>query len=354
MARILIVDDEISIKITFAKFLSNEGHEVYAADNTDQAFEYILSRDIDLIITDIVMPRYTGIDLIKKLRQMRPGILIIIMTGEPSLETAVEAVRCHLNDYLIKPISKATLIQSVNQSLENKHIVVEKTSLEEKTKKYKDELDKVVLEKTKTLKAALKAAIKTICSIHEQRDVHTLGHQRRVGNLAVKIAEKMGLDAFTVDSIGISGYLHDIGNVLIPVEILQKPEPLSDDDREIMETHVEYGYKILKNIELPWPIADIVYKHHERLDGSGYPRGLKAEDIEIAPRVLAVADVIEGILSPRPHRPSKDINTIMYDLEDGKNILYDEKVVNAAIKLLLNDDFALDESTISIDFESIT
>lgn len=354
MAKILIVDDEISIKITFSKFLSNEGHEVYAADNVDQAFEYILKNDLDLIISDIVMPRYSGLDLTAKLRSMKPDTPIIIMTGEPSLDTALSALRLQISDYLIKPISKDLLLDTVSRILEKKKLIDERAKFEQENLYYREKLTSIVESRTESLKAALKAAIKTICSIHEQRDSHTPGHQRRVGNLAIKIAEKMNLASHMIDGIGISGYLHDIGNVLVPVEILQKPELISDEERKTMQKHVDYGYAILKNIELPWPVADTIYKHHERLDGSGYPRGLKAEDIDTAPRILAVADVIESTLSPRPHRSAMDLNTVLYKLEEGKGRIFDENVVNAAIKLLVSDGFELDESTISIDFDSIS
>jgi len=189
------------------------------------------------------------------------------------------------------------------------------------------------------LRNALAATIQAMSMMVETRDPYTAGHQKRVSNLARTIAQKMGLQRDTIDNIRIAAVIHDIGKISVPAEILSKPGVLTDIEMRLIKVHPQSGYSILKDVGLPYPIAEAVYQHHERLDGSGYPCGLKREEILLEARILAVADVIEAIVSYRPYRPAKGIEVALEEIEKNKGVLYDEQVVDTCLKLFKEGGF---------------
>ncbi len=176
----------------------------------------------------------------------------------------------------------------------------------------------------------------------EVRDPYTVGHQQRVSNLARAIAYEMNLPKDDIDAIRMAGTMHDLGKVNIPAEILSKPGQLSSIELDLVKMHPTIAYEILKKIEFPWPIAEIVYQHHERLDGSGYPRGLKGNKILLTGRILSVADVVESIASHRPYRPALGIRRALEEISSKKNIYFDAKVVDACIRLFHEKNFSFE------------
>ncbi len=167
----------------------------------------------------------------------------------------------------------------------------------------------------------------------EMRDPGTAGHQKRVANVARAIATEMGLPAGTIEAVRFAGVVHDVGKTSIPAEILSKPGRLSDQERRLIREHARFGFEILKNVEFGWPIAEIVLQHHERMDGSGYPRGLRGEQILIEARIIAVADVLEAMASHRPYRPSLGIEAALAEITDKRGQQYDAAVVDACRKV---------------------
>jgi len=180
---------------------------------------------------------------------------------------------------------------------------------------------------------ALEGAIQTLTITSEARDPYTAGHQRRVSDLAISIAQEMGLPENTVAGIRMAGLIHDIGKLAVPAEILSKPSKINDLEFQLVKTHPEVGYDILKKIDFPWPVADIVLQHHERMNGSGYPRKLKGPDIIIEARIINVADVVEAMASHRPYRPSLGIEKSLEQISKNRGILYDDEVVEACLRL---------------------
>lgn len=196
------------------------------------------------------------------------------------------------------------------------------------------------LEKTiATLRMALEGAIQTLTIASEVRDPYTAGHQRRVTDLAISIAQEMGLAENIVAGIRMAGLIHDIGKLAVPAEILSKPSKINDLEFQLVKTHPEVGYDILKNIDFPWPVADIVLQHHERMNGSGYPRKLKRPDILIEARIINVADVVEAMASHRPYRPSLGIEKSLEQISKNRDILYDDEVVDACLRLFRENRF---------------
>jgi PAS domain S-box-containing protein/putative nucleotidyltransferase with HDIG domain len=189
------------------------------------------------------------------------------------------------------------------------------------------------------LKKTLNDIINTLASIIEVRDPYTSGHQKRVAMLATAIAEEMGLENDTLESIRIAALVHDIGKINLPASILTRPGRLSDIEYDMVKTHSKLGYDMISRVEFPWPIADIVIQHHERIDGSGYPNGLKGKDIRLEAKILAVADVVEAMASHRPYRPALGINKALEEINDKKGRLYDSSVVDACNSVIKNKKF---------------
>ena len=199
---------------------------------------------------------------------------------------------------------------------------------------------KISLEK---LKQTFGAIIQVLESTVEIRDPYTAGHQRRVAELARSIAEDMGFSADRVDGIGIAGIIHDIGKICVPAEILSKPSRLSSIEFNLIKTHPQMGYDILKAIEFPWPVAKIVLQHHERLNGSGYPNRLTDGNILMEARILGVADVVEAMASHRPYRPSLGIDEALKEVSRNRGKLYDPDVVDSCLRLFTKGGFQFEK-----------
>jgi HD-GYP domain-containing protein (c-di-GMP phosphodiesterase class II) len=192
-----------------------------------------------------------------------------------------------------------------------------------------------------SLRKSFGAIIQVMVSAVEARDPYTAGHQVRSADLARFIATEMGLPQEKIDGIRMAGSIHDVGKLSVPAEILSKPTKLTNIEFSMIKEHSQKGYDILKDVESPWPLAQIVYQHHERMDGSGYPRNLKGDEILMEARILAVADVVEAMASHRPYRPAIGINAALVEIENNKGTLYDADVVDACLRLFREKDFNL-------------
>lgn len=186
------------------------------------------------------------------------------------------------------------------------------------------------------LEQSIKATFIAVSNMVEFRDPYTAGHERRVGMIAKKIGQYLGWSRERYDSLELIGLVHDIGKISIPAEILSKPTQLTPLEMELMKTHAQNGYEILKDVPFNAPVAEVIWQHHERLDGSGYPRGLKGDDILPETRIVSVADVIEAISSHRPYRPALGVESALAEIKRGRGTLYDAEVVDAAIHLIQN------------------
>jgi PAS domain S-box-containing protein len=211
---------------------------------------------------------------------------------------------------------------------------------------YEDITDRKTAEKQlqhtlESLRKAVGATIQVMVSAVEARDPYTAGHQIRSADLARAIATEMGLPQDTIEGIRMAGSIHDIGKLSIPAEILSKPTKLSEIEFSLIKEHARQGCEMLRNVESSWPLAEIVYQHHERMDGSGYPRHLKGEDILIEARILAVADVVEAMASHRPYRPGLGIDAALNEIEKNRGTIYDNTVADACLKLFRGKGFQL-------------
>ncbi len=179
----------------------------------------------------------------------------------------------------------------------------------------------------------LEGSIFTLSNTLEMRDPYTAGHQKRVARLSVEIAESLGLSQEEIKGLYYGALIHDVGKIAIPAEILVKPAALSETEYNIVKDHPAVGYNVLKKIKFPWPIADMVLQHHERMDGSGYPDGLKGRDILLEARILAIADVVEAMSSHRPYRPALGVDRALEEITSKKSVLYDPDIVDICVKV---------------------
>ena len=193
------------------------------------------------------------------------------------------------------------------------------------------------------LKSAFMSTVDVATTLSEMRDPYTAGHERRVAQIAVAIGAELGMDERQQEGLRVAGHLHDIGKITIPSEILSKPGRLSAIEYQLIQGHPQAGYDVLKNVEFPWPVAQVALQHHERMDGSGYPQGLKGEAILFEARVMAVADVIEAMSSHRPYRPGLGIDKALAEIERGRETAYDADVADVCLRLFRAKGYRLPE-----------
>ena len=350
MSRVLIVDDEKSMRITLSEFLKKEGYDVDTVSEALIALQMLSMSEYDIIVTDIIMPRISGIELLAKIREKSKTIQIIVMTGEPTVETAVKAVQSGANDYLTKPIQRDIFLRTIRNAEQIKWLIDEKARLEIQNLQYQKGLEEIIIKRTNALQGVMQGIISLLSSVVEARDPYTAGHQRRVGNLSAAIGEKMKLDEKTAAYLRMIGYIHDIGKIAIPIEILSKPGCLNELEIQMIRNHPLSGYEMMMNVDLPKVVGETIYQHHERCDGSGYPNGLIGKEISIEAQILMVADVVEAMMSHRPYRPALGLETALEEIRKNTGTLYNPEVVSACISLFHEDHYAIDDSEHKVIF----
>jgi len=517
MARVLIVDDEESIRVTLGTFAERSGHRVTLAESVADALDHLRRAHVDVVISDIVLPRQSGIALLSEVRATQPDAQVVMITGEPEVSTAAEAVRKGAFDYLAKPVDRDQFEQVLAAAAAKKELLDRNRLLEEENKKHRDELERLVEIRTRELRLinetattlalaegvddvyrtayrsvcthmdvdafivslfdqesqiltagyaifdgegvdvsklppiplagegmgtqsqvirtgealyipdyqearskitteytvddrndvaegpppadeegvirsalyvpllvqgeivgvmqvqsvrlnaysesdlsllrglagvvsvalenahlldrfrrALYATVNVLGRSTELRDPYTAGHQRRVASLASAIGESLNLDREQLEGLRIAALLHDVGKTAIPAEILSKPGRLSDNEFQLIQLHPQTAHDLLSTVSFPWPIADAVLQHHERLDGSGYPSGIAGDEILLEARILAVSDVVEAMSSHRPYRPALGIDAALAEITKQKGAFYDPSIVDACLAVFRN------------------
>jgi putative nucleotidyltransferase with HDIG domain len=538
MARVLIVDDEQSIRASLGTFAKNAGHAVSLARDAAEALDLLGKDPFDVVVTDIILPRRTGVALLADIREAHPDVQVIMITGEPEVGTAAEAVRKGAFDYLSKPISREDITKTVFAAAEKKTLLDKNRRLEEENLRYREHLEGLVEVQTRALRASKEVTdrlldqqiavnelalelgniseidriyeavyqhvrtlmdvksfiisfydeeeqlIRAGCALFQNKDVdvsklppiplaqeghgtqsrvihtgeplyvsdyrkarkkgsteytvnpdgsvkkgappedeeditrstlfvplklkgkvigvmqvqsnqldgytkndmallaglanvtavaiansrlvqeirdvlegtvhivgdtveirdpYTAGHQRRVTELASAIGTKLDLPEEKIEGLCVAGLLHDIGKMAIPAEILSKPTRLTEVEFSLIRNHPQVAYDLLKRIRFQWPVAQIVLQHHERMDGSGYPQGLKENDILLEARILAVSDVVEAMAAHRPYRAALGVDAALEEISKNKGRLYSEDVVDACLQLFTKEEFSFEE-----------
>lgn len=331
--QILIVDDEESIQSLLKRVLKMNGQDCSLAGSAAEARKYLKEKQYDLILCDVNMPGENGIDFVRYALTEYPDTAVIMVTAIDDQKIVKSALEVGAYGYIVKPFKPNEVIINVYNALHRRNLEMQQSLQHEN-------LEKMVMERTIRLKetmndlqGALEGIIEAMGYTLGIRDPYTAGHQHRVACIACDIAKKIGLSEDQIEGVNMAGLMHDIGKIIIPTEILTKPGKLTEKEFDIIKTHPQVGYDILKKIKFPWPIADIIHQHHERMDGSGYPRGLRGKDILIEARIVAVADVVEAMASKRPYRPALGIDEALEEITRNSPALYDANVVNACLNL---------------------
>jgi putative nucleotidyltransferase with HDIG domain len=345
MPHVLVVDDEKSVRVTLCAMLQDAGYEVESAEDAQRAQAVLAQGLWDVVVTDIVLPGISGVGLLQIIRATAPpDVQVIMMTGGPTVETAAEAVRAGASDYLPKPVTKASILAAVRRAVETKRILDENRRLHAENRSYQENLEELVRQRTAELRDALEGAIRAMALAVESRDPYTAGHEQRVARLARAIAVEMGRPEEEVLGTYYAGLVHDVGKISVPAEILTYPGKLGKEEMGIIRKHPETGSRILSTVRFPWPLAEIVHQHHERMDGSGYPRGVSGDAIRIEARILAVADVIDAMASHRPYRPALGIEAALAEVVERRGTFYDADVGDACVRLFREKEFKVDDA----------
>jgi putative nucleotidyltransferase with HDIG domain len=364
MADVLFVDDEPHILRAIERALADE-EESTLLTFTDprEALMHLERNAAAVVVTDQKMPAMAGTDFLEQVKVRWPEAVCLIMSGYADLEVLTEAInRTHVFRFINKPFANAELVLAVREALDHYRLQAENQRLSRLTRQQNEELVRInrqleghVSEKTeqlkrneeqlqemvKRLKQALDGSVSAMAMAVETRDPYTAGHQKRVADLACSLAEEMGLPAHVVEGIRMAGIVHDLGKIYVPAEILNRPGKLTTIERELIHTHPQVGFDILKGIEFPWPIARIVLQHHERIDGSGYPQGLPESEILLEAKIIAVADVMEAMSSHRPYRPAPGPELALAEIEKNMGRKYDREAAAACLHLFRAKGFSM-------------
>jgi putative two-component system response regulator len=324
---ILIVDDDSAIREMLQRGLHLFGYKCQVADGAARAIEFLDHDPVDVVVADIRMPDMSGIELCQIIKH-RYQADVIVMTGYVEDFNYEDIVQQGASDFIQKPIRIAEFIARL------KRVLAEREGRAE----LKTALIDVQLNLDK-FQRAMEGFVQAISVAVEKRDPYTAGHQQRVAELACAMAEDMGLEQDEIYGLRMASVIHDLGKITVPAGILSKPGKLSNLEYELIKSHVQAGYDILKQIEFPWPLAEVILQHHERLDGSGYPQGLTEGDIMLQARILAVADVFETIASHRPYRPSLGLDHAIDELNRNSGVLYDPAVVGSCLRIIKQERF---------------
>ncbi|MEW6666527.1 MAG: HD domain-containing phosphohydrolase [Thermodesulfobacteriota bacterium] len=335
--KVLIVDDEASVGRTLGRILRGTNRECSLALNAEEARRILREETFDLILCDIHLPGESGIDLIKHILSAYPDTAVIMVSGVDDPHTFERALEIGAYGYIVKPFKTSEVIINVSSALRRQKLEVE-------SRIYRERLEQMVADRTVKLQETLDGVIQVVALTVESRDPYTAGHQRRVAELACAMAEKMGFSQDRVKGVRMAGLIHDLGKISVPAEILSRPARLSDMELALIKEHPQAGFDILNGIHFPWPIAEVVLHHHERLDGSGYPGGLKGDEIRLEARIMAVADVVEAMASHRPYRPALGIEAALDEIREKRGISYDPEPVDACLELFRTGRFEFKEA----------
>lgn len=335
--KILVVDDDDLLRSVCVRELSHLGHVVSEAPSGETALQKLgMLKEIDLVLLDINMPGIDGMATLKRIKQTRPVYEVIMVTGSKDLDDARNALRLGAYDYLVKPIHLVDLTLAVSRALE-------KVRLTRENMAYQQDLERQLKIKTAELienehenQRLLFSIVVALAEAMEFRDKCTGEHAKRIAEHSTAIARYMGIGEDQAGEIFMAGILHDIGKLGVPDLILNKPGPLTKEERSIIQKHTEIGASIIENVYALEGVARIVRSHHERFDGKGYLMGLKGEAIPIGARILAVADTYDAMISSRPYQTSFSSSQSIQELKAMAGTQFDPAVVDAYIKYLEN------------------
>jgi response regulator RpfG family c-di-GMP phosphodiesterase len=323
----LVVDDEPRLRQVLTHLMRNDGFRCFEAGNGEEAIAVLERQPIQIIMSDLRMPRMDGIELLKQVRARWPDTATVMITAVADVEVAVSCLAIGAMDYLTKPFHLEEVRARVAQALERRRLVLE-------NRDYQHNLEVRVAAQAKRLEEIFLAGIQALADALEVKDSYTRGHSVRVSQYSAAIARELGLDVEIIRQIELGGHVHDIGKIGVKEAVLNKPGKLTPDEYQHIMTHPVVGWRILSPLMSDAPIAlNVVRSHHERVDGTGVPDGMKAEEIPLEARIVAVADALDAMTSGRPYRTvQKSGDEALRELARHRESQFDARVVDATLE----------------------
>jgi putative nucleotidyltransferase with HDIG domain len=332
--RILVVDDEEPIREIVASMLGAAGYRCKQAGSGMEALSVLTSgEEFELMLSDLMMADLDGIGLLERTKEKYPDMPVVMVTAVHDISVALAAIRNGAYDYLLKPFEREQLLNTVSRALENRRLKVEnrtyQTNLESLVKARTEQLQATVRELERSYDITLEALGDAL----DLKDRETEGHSRRVTLFTIAIAQAMGLPREQITVIARGAFLHDIGKMAIPDNILNKPGKLEPHEMAIMKEHAYHGYQIVKKIPFLLDAAEIVYSHQEWFNGEGYPRHLRGEEIPLGARIFSVADTFDAITSDRIYRPAQSLGAARAEISRWAGRQFDPEIVKVFLEM---------------------
>ena len=332
--RILVVDDEEAIREIVTSMLVSAHYQCRQAGSGLEALALLNSgEEFELMLSDLMMADLDGIGLLERTKEKFPDMPVVMVTAVHDISVALAAIRNGAYDYLLKPFEREQLLATVRRALENRRLKMENRA-------YQTNLEALVTARTEQLRQAVSTleksydiTLEVLGDALDLKDAETENHSKRVTAYTIAIARAMGLSADQIRIIARGAFLHDIGKMAIPDAILHKPGKLDPEEIATMREHCYRGYQILRRIPFLAEAAEIVYAHQEKFDGTGYPRGLKGEQIPLGARIFSVADTLDAITSDRAYRPRQPYSAARAEIEHWKGRQFDPQVVDVFLAM---------------------
>ena len=327
--RLLVVDDEDTIRLVLAKYLRTRGFEVATAESGDAALETLAGARFDLMLCDVRMPGLSGVEIVPAALERDPDLGIVMLSAVNDAPTATEAMSQGVLDYLTKPIELQHLYDAVQRALHKRTLLREQRRVERAIRDEVADRTRELEQEKAHLRDLTVTVVETLVTAMEARDVFQRGRSARVAELAASIAEFMGLAPDVVEDVRLAGRLHDVGNIGIRDDVLNKPGPLNPEEYAHVRDHVRIGVEILTPLRHIERAIVFIGDHHEHWDGSGYPHARAGESISIGGRILAAADAFDSMTSRRPYREAKPLEEAVDELRGLTGTLLDPRVYEA-------------------------
>lgn len=332
--RILVVDDEPYVRTVIAAMLEKAHYHPVLASNGLEAVEHLKNDPpYDLVLSDIMMSGLDGMGLLDRIRELQPETPMVMVTAIHDVSVAMSAMRKGAYDYLLKPFEKEQLLSTVRRALDYRRLAQQNSM-------YQSNLEQLVAARTDMLRQAMSdlersydTTLEALGDALDLKDAETEGHSKRVTGYTVALARAMGLSQDAIRTIARGAFLHDIGKMAIPDAILLKPGKLGPEEQVIMRDHCARGYQILCKIPFLREASEIVYAHQEHFDGSGYPRGLRGEEIPLGARIFSVADTLDAITSDRPYRKANTFLEARREIQRCSGTQFDPQVVDVYLSM---------------------
>lgn len=332
-ATILTVDDEEMIRDLLVTALSREDYDCFQAGSAEEARAILLNNRVELAMLDIMMPGTSGVDLLKEIKKISPDTVVLMVTAISDMETAMSCIHLGADDYILKPFDIERVLLTIKNSLEKQRLLIE-------NREYQADLEKKVLEQTGQIRSAMEElnltydhTLTTLVRALDAREKETGSHSERVMNYTILLAETMGIRASDVAIMARGALLHDIGKIGVSDNILLKPAKLDDTEWRHMKQHPQMGYDILSGIKFLKAPAEVVYAHHERYDGTGYPKGLRGSEIPLGARIFSLVDTLDAMTSDRPYRKALPFSAVLAEVKRCIGTQFDPSIAEIFLSI---------------------